>query len=116
MSAYPVACRKYLFMLTCVWLFYRQFGIFTHAVSWAGWLVAGAPLGEDFWLMIMPIFWLKLISFGIVGYFMHIFFRHTYLFYQNLGYSVTRLFMGAFCVDMVLFFSALGFIKIAVAL
>lgn len=103
-------------MRTCVWLFYRPFGAFTQAVSWAGWLVAGIPSGEAFWSMFMPLFWLKLISYGIVWYFMRTFSRHTYLFYQNLGYSVTHLFIGAFSMDMVLFFSALGLINVALSI
>lgn len=103
-------------MFTCIWLFYRPFAVFTLAVSWAGWLVAGAPAGEELWGLFMLLFWLKLISYGVVWYFMHTFSRHTYLFYQNLGYSVLHLFIGAFCMDMALFISVLGLINVALSL
>ncbi len=95
-------------MLSCVWLFYRQFWIFSHAVAWGGWLVAYAPLDESLWMMFAPLFWLKLVSFGIIWYFMHTFSRSTYLFYQNLGYAVSHLFAAAFLLDMLLFFGSLS--------
>ncbi|WP_169704908.1 hypothetical protein [Runella slithyformis] len=88
----------------------------TTTVSWAGWLAAGAPAGDDLWGIFMPLFWLKFISYGVVWYFMHTFSRNAYLFYQNLGYSITHLFIGAFCMDVVLFFSALGLVTIVFTL
>ncbi|RDB07650.1 hypothetical protein [Runella aurantiaca] len=98
-------------MLSAVWLFYRQFWFFTNVVSWGGWLVAQVPLGDDLWLLFGPLFWLKLASFGVVWYFMHIFSRQKYLFYQNMGHSIPRLFVGAFCLDMLLFFGGLALIN-----
>ncbi|WP_428658696.1 hypothetical protein [Runella sp.] len=98
-------------MLSCAWLFYRQFWIFSNAVAWGGWLVAGAPINNEVWLMFAPLFWLKLASYAVIWYLMQAFSKHTYLFYQNLGYAVSRLFVGAFLMDMLLFFGALALIK-----
>lgn len=98
-------------MLSVVWLFYRQFWFFTNAVSWGGWLVAQVPLGDDLWLLFGPLFWLKFASFGVIWYFMHTFSRQKYLFYQNMGHSISRLFVGAFGLDMLLFFGGLALIN-----
>ena len=73
--------------------------------------MAQVPLGDDLWLLFGPLFWLKLVTFGVVWYFMYTFSRQKYLFYQNMGHSVLRLFVGAFCLDILLFFSMLAFIN-----
>ncbi|MEZ4902563.1 MAG: hypothetical protein R2822_12835 [Spirosomataceae bacterium] len=98
-------------MLSIVGLFYRNFGFFTQAVAWGGWLLAGVPVGEAFWSFIAPLFWLKVASFGVVWYFMQTFSRQVYIFYQNLGYSIPLLFIGAFGLDMILFFGLMALIE-----
>jgi hypothetical protein len=103
-------------MLSVILLFYRNFWIFTHAVAWGGWLVAGAPLGKDFWSFLALLFWLKLFSYGVIWFLMHTFSRQVYLFYQNLGYSINWLFAGAFGLDLLLFFCLLVLISWSISL
>ncbi|MFN8345837.1 MAG: hypothetical protein U0X91_12570 [Spirosomataceae bacterium] len=98
-------------MLPVILLFYRNFRIVTHAVAWGGWLVAGTPMGEKLWSFLALLFWLKLASYGVIWVLVHTFFRQVYLFYQNLGYSVTVLYAGAFGLDMFLFFGLLTIIS-----
>ena len=103
-------------MLSAVWLFYRNFWVFTHAVGWGGWLVAGLPTGEELWSFLALLFWLKLFSYGVIWILMHIFSRQVYLFYQNLGYSIMTLFAGAFGLDLLLFFGLLTLISWSISL
>ena len=98
-------------MLSVVLHFYKNFWIILHVVAWGGWLAVGAPIDEEWWGMIAPLFWLKLASYGVVWLLMQTFSRQGYLFYQNLGYSPTALFVGAFGLDMVLFFTLLTTIR-----
>lgn len=103
-------------MLSTTWLFYRNFLVFAHAVAWGGWFMAGAPLGEEVWSFVALLFWLKLFSYGVIWIYMQTFSTKVYLFYQNLGYSITALFVGAFGVDMVLFFCLLTLISWSISL
>jgi hypothetical protein len=103
-------------MLAVILLFYRNFRVFTHAVAWGGWLVAGAPSGEKLWSFLALLFWLKLASYGVIWVLMQTFSRQIYLFYQNLGYSITALFAGAFGLDLLLFFGLLMFVSWSILL
>jgi hypothetical protein len=103
-------------MLSATWLFYRNFWVFTHAVAWGGWLMAGLPLGEELWPFLGLLFWLKLFSYGVIWILMQTFSRQGYLFYQNLGYSIPMLFVGAFGLDLLLFFVVLTFISWSISL
>ncbi len=103
-------------MLSVIWLFYRNFWVFAHAVAWGGWLMAGLPLGEELWSFLALLFWLKLFSYGVIWLLMQTFSRQGYLFYQNLGYSILGLFAGAFGLDMVLFFGLITLISWSISL
>jgi|GEM_PF-1686538 len=103
-------------MKSVVWYFYRTFWGILHAVAWGGWLAAGAPVGEEWWDIIAPLFWLKMTSYGVVWLFTHTFSRQSYLFYQNLGYSMHLLFVAAFGLDFVLFFTLLSFVRWSILL
>jgi hypothetical protein len=103
-------------MLSAVWLFYRNFRVFTHAVAWGAWLIAGAPLGEELWSFVVLLFWLKLFSYGVIWVLMYTFLRQIYLFYQNLGYSITTLFVFSFGLDLLLFFGLLTIFSWSISL
>lgn len=78
--------------------------------------MAGLPLGEELWLFLELLFWLKLFSYGVIWILTHTFSRQGYRFYQNLGYSIPMLFVGAFGLDLLLFFGLLTLISWSISL
>jgi hypothetical protein len=103
-------------MLSVTWLFYRNFLVFTHVIAWGGWLMAGLPLGEELGSFLVLLFWLKLFSYGVIWMLMQTFSQQVYLFYQNLGYSITTLFVGSFGLNLLLFFGLFTLISWGISL
>lgn len=94
-----------------IFQFYRQFWVFTQSVGWASWWAAGMPLGEEIWLLIGGVFWLKIFSYLFVWYVMYFLKANSFTYYQNLNYSVRQLFLLSFTADMFVFFAALALIN-----
>jgi len=51
---------------------------------------------------IIPVFWVKILTSLVIGTYLVIFRSEQFVFYNNLGYSRTRLFAYTFVVDFLI--------------
>lgn len=51
---------------------------------------------------VLPVFWLKIITTVIMGTYIAIFRSEQFIFFNNLGYSRTRIFLYCFMLDFLL--------------
>lgn len=84
-------------------LFYNNFSLATNAIS-----IFGGYLILQFGTMafVMPVLCMKLVTNGLIGLMFHFFKQNQLYFFQNLGVSVTQLYLFSFLMDMILW---LGF-------
>src|SRR5688572_17731564 len=80
--------------------FYRNFSWFVLGISLFGcWLI---------WIygswQFMPMFWTKVLTNILLGLFIHVFSPGQFNFFNNLGYSKSRLYVFTFIFDMVIWF------------
>ncbi len=84
-------------------LFYQNFVWITFFISIFGCYLVWRSGTATF---ILPVFYIKMITNGLIGVMVH-FFKHNQLyFFQNLGISTIQLYTSALFIDMVLWLSA----------
>lgn len=87
--------------ISIIWIFYRSFILIS--------LIITASCLRAFWLfqfkVFFTIFWFKIITLAITYYFVDVYKRKEYYYYQNLGISKTKLWTVTLGVDFALFIS-----------
>jgi hypothetical protein len=61
-------------------------------------------LGAGNWLFAVNIFWTKVFTNVIIGFYFHLFHSDQFYFFYNLGYSKTQLYTFSFLLDMSIWF------------
>lgn len=80
-------------------LFYQNFALATIVVSIFGcYLILESGTG----LFVIPVFFMKIITNGLIGLIFHFFKQNQLYFFQNLGVTTIQLYSTAFGFDMVL--------------
>lgn len=80
-------------------LFYQNFALATIVVSIFGCYLILESGNE---LFIIPVFFMKIITNGLIGLIFHFFKQNQLYFFQNLGVPTLDLYSSAFCIDLVL--------------
>ena len=85
--------------INIIWIFYRSFFLLS--------LIITASCLRAFWLfqfkVFFTFFWFKIITLAITYYFVDVYKRKEYYYYQNLGISKTKLWTVTLGVDFALF-------------
>lgn len=81
--------------------FYRNFSWVVLSITFFG---CSLIVMSGTWNFVVSIFWMKLFTNAMLGLFIHIFSPEQLYFFNNLGYSKTRIFASAFLLDMVIWF------------
>lgn len=87
---------SFLFYQNFVWVTF-PISIFGCYLVWESGMVTFA----------MPIFFIKIITNGLIGVMFHFFKQNQLYFFQNLGVSAVQLYSSAMFIDMILWLSML---------
>jgi len=87
--------------ISIIWIFYRSFFLLS--------LIITASCLRAFWLfqfeVFFTIFWFKIVTLAITYYFVDVYKRKEYYYYQNLGISKRKLWTITLGFDFALFIS-----------
>jgi hypothetical protein len=82
-------------------LFYQNFAVITIAISmFGGYLILESGIG----LFVIPVFFMKVITNGLIGLIFHFFRQNRLYFFHNLGVTAFDLYVSAFFIDLLLWF------------
>ena len=87
-------------------LFYSKFWLFTQGASVAACSISYHKTYGFLWAL-SYFFYLKILFYGITWYLISQLSASQFTFYQNLTLSIRRLFVLAFAIDFILFFTSL---------